>query len=137
MNLKGARPSPAVPIMACNILLCAFQDEQDWPESFIKVRYYYQLDMSGACIFYFCRGNKTVTLKEECTPSPLPHHTALPTRPPPPPLPHLPTPPPYPTASPHRPSLPHRPSPPPLPTTPTHHPSPPPLPTAPSRCAAQ
>ena len=38
MNLKGARPSPAVPIMACNILLCAFQDEKDWPESFIKVR---------------------------------------------------------------------------------------------------
>ena len=37
VNLKGARPSPAVPIMACNILLCAFQDEKDWPESFIKV----------------------------------------------------------------------------------------------------
>ncbi|CAB4012083.1 Hypothetical predicted protein, partial [Paramuricea clavata] len=37
VNLKGARPSPAVPIMACNILLCAFQDEQVWPENFIKV----------------------------------------------------------------------------------------------------
>ncbi|XP_046854864.1 integrator complex subunit 1-like [Xenia sp. Carnegie-2017] len=37
VTLKGARPSPAVPIIACNILLCAFQDEQNWPESFIKV----------------------------------------------------------------------------------------------------
>lgn len=26
-----------VPMMACNILLYAFQDEDDWPESFVKV----------------------------------------------------------------------------------------------------
>lgn len=38
MNIKPAKGTNAlVPMMACNILLCAFQEEDDWPESFVKV----------------------------------------------------------------------------------------------------
>ena len=38
MNLKQAKGTNAlVPVMACNTLLYAFQEEDDWPESFVKV----------------------------------------------------------------------------------------------------
>ena len=38
MNIKPNKGSNAsVPMMACNILLYAFQEEDDWPESFVKV----------------------------------------------------------------------------------------------------
>lgn len=37
-GIKPAKGTNAlVPTMACNILLYAFQDEDDWPESFVKV----------------------------------------------------------------------------------------------------
>ena len=38
MNIKPAKGGNAlVPMMACNILLYAYQEEDDWPESFVKV----------------------------------------------------------------------------------------------------
>lgn len=38
MNIKpGKGANTLVPMMACNILLYAFQEEDDWPESFVKV----------------------------------------------------------------------------------------------------
>ena len=37
MNIKPAKGNALVPMMACNILLYAFQDEDDWPETFVKV----------------------------------------------------------------------------------------------------
>ena len=38
MNIKPTKGTNSlVPVMACNILLYAFQEEDDWPESFVKV----------------------------------------------------------------------------------------------------
>ena len=38
MNIKPPKGVNAlVPMMACNILLCAYQEEDDWPEAFVKV----------------------------------------------------------------------------------------------------
>lgn len=38
VNLKQAKGTNAlVPVMVCNTLLYAFQEEDDWPESFVKV----------------------------------------------------------------------------------------------------
>lgn len=38
LNIKPTKGTNSlVPVMACNILLYAFQEEDDWPESFVKV----------------------------------------------------------------------------------------------------
>lgn len=37
INFK-AKGNPLVSVLACNVLATAFQDEENWPDSFVKVR---------------------------------------------------------------------------------------------------
>jgi len=37
INFK-AKGNPLVSVLACNVLATAFQDEENWPDNFVKVR---------------------------------------------------------------------------------------------------
>lgn len=36
MSFK-AKGNPVIPVLACNVLQAAFQEEENWPDSFVKV----------------------------------------------------------------------------------------------------